>query len=228
MSQHSHQQQTESSLVSLYVSGFSENVRARDLALLFERETGGHLRRVDIPPTHKQYPYGFFQFYRNADAEKAVKRLDKFYFHGHRLLVQYAKFDKEHSFIRNNRSFKDLGTRLGTRVDASREVAYRQVDSREVAYRQVAYRQVDSRELDTVHSVECAMDAVSVNDPYVEETMDRKYMDHDEHQEDTRSEKSDKMEEDCKGNDGTDGNDGNDRDNIWEQLSDDGFDSDYQ
>ncbi|KAK8846713.1 hypothetical protein IAR55_005800 [Kwoniella newhampshirensis] len=75
----------------LYVSGFSANLRARDLAYEFERY--GRLIRCDIPAlkSASSSPFAFVEFRREADAEDAYYDMHGRSIDGRRIAVQWAK-----------------------------------------------------------------------------------------------------------------------------------------
>ncbi|KAF9074416.1 hypothetical protein BDP27DRAFT_1444269 [Rhodocollybia butyracea] len=77
----------------LFVSGFSSDTRARELAYEFERF--GPLVRCDVPaPRHshsRAAPYAFVEFQDGRDAEDAYRDMHGKNFEGHRLSVQWAR-----------------------------------------------------------------------------------------------------------------------------------------
>ncbi|KAI9635504.1 uncharacterized protein MKK02DRAFT_44194 [Dioszegia hungarica] len=75
----------------LYVSGFSGQLRARDLAYEFERY--GRLVRCDIPAlkTPTSSPFAFIEFRREDDAEDAYYDMHGRMIDGRRITVQWAK-----------------------------------------------------------------------------------------------------------------------------------------
>ncbi|KAJ4480932.1 hypothetical protein J3R30DRAFT_3462464 [Lentinula aciculospora] len=77
----------------LFVSGFSSDTRARELAYEFERF--GPLVRCDVPaprhPHSRAVPYAFVEFRDGRDAENAYHDMHDRNFDGHRLSVQWAR-----------------------------------------------------------------------------------------------------------------------------------------
>ncbi|ORY25331.1 hypothetical protein BCR39DRAFT_289245 [Naematelia encephala] len=75
----------------LYVTGFSANLRARDLAYEFERY--GRLIRCDIPAlkSASSAPFAFIEFRREDDAEDAYYDMHGRSIDGRRISVQWAK-----------------------------------------------------------------------------------------------------------------------------------------
>ncbi|KAG0052874.1 hypothetical protein BGZ83_002022 [Gryganskiella cystojenkinii] len=76
---------------TLYVSGFSQRSRAKDLAFEFERY--GPLIRCDVPAlrTNSSRPYAFVEYEDDRDARDAYNQMKDVRFEGHRLSVQFAK-----------------------------------------------------------------------------------------------------------------------------------------
>ncbi|KAG0279794.1 hypothetical protein BGZ95_000199 [Linnemannia exigua] len=76
---------------TLYISGFSQRSRARDLAYEFERF--GPLVRCDIPAlrSSSSRPYAFVEFKNDRDARDAYNEMRDARFEGYRLSVQFAK-----------------------------------------------------------------------------------------------------------------------------------------
>jgi RNA recognition motif-containing protein len=83
---------------SLYVRGFDNNVRSRDLAILFETRVGP-LRRIDFPHSKKGYNYGFVEFVHNEDADKAIRLMDGYKFGNDHLRIHEAKYKKDHTVV---------------------------------------------------------------------------------------------------------------------------------
>ncbi|KAJ3742890.1 hypothetical protein DFH05DRAFT_1498398 [Lentinula detonsa] len=77
----------------LFVSGFSSNTRARELAHEFERF--GPLVRCDVPAPRNSHsravPYAFVEFRDGRDAENAYHDMHGRNFDGHRLSIQWAR-----------------------------------------------------------------------------------------------------------------------------------------
>lgn len=94
-------------LKTLFLQGFDNNVRARELALLLENRVGP-LKRVDIPPTKKNYNFAFVEFERNDLADKAVKLLNGVDLGRFKLLIREAKHGKD-QFVQE--SYQNIPTR---------------------------------------------------------------------------------------------------------------------
>lgn len=78
---------------SLYVSGFDNTVRSRDIAVHFETLVGP-VRDVDLPFTTNKHPYGFV-LYDDVDmAEKAAQIVNGTSINGRQLKVHFARFNK--------------------------------------------------------------------------------------------------------------------------------------
>ncbi|KAI9504781.1 hypothetical protein BX070DRAFT_222853 [Coemansia spiralis] len=74
----------------LYVTGFSRDTRARDLAHAFERY--GRLVRCDIPGARRDSkPFAFVEYEDSRDADDAYDRMHDQYIGDHRISVQWAK-----------------------------------------------------------------------------------------------------------------------------------------
>lgn len=80
----------------LYVTGFSKDVRARDLVLLFEQVSP--VRRVDVPVPNKrnQNIKAFVQYDNDKDAEIARTRLNGAKIGRNVIQVCHAMYDKDH------------------------------------------------------------------------------------------------------------------------------------
>ncbi|GJJ73059.1 hypothetical protein EMPS_05417 [Entomortierella parvispora] len=76
---------------TLYVSGFSQRSRAKDLAYEFERY--GPLVRCDVPAlrNNSSRPYAFVEYEDDRDARDAYNEMKDVRFEGYRLSVQFAK-----------------------------------------------------------------------------------------------------------------------------------------
>ncbi|KAI1302147.1 hypothetical protein EDD11_005715 [Mortierella claussenii] len=76
---------------TLYVSGFSQRARPRDIAYEFERF--GRLVRCDAPAlrNNSSRPYAFIEFEDDRDARDAYNEMRDARLDGHRLSVQFAK-----------------------------------------------------------------------------------------------------------------------------------------
>ncbi|KAF9109876.1 hypothetical protein BGX27_007090 [Mortierella sp. AM989] len=76
---------------TLYVSGFSQRSRPRDIAYEFERF--GRLVRCDVPAlrNNSSKPYAFVEYEDDRDARDAYNEMRDVRFEGYRLNVQYAK-----------------------------------------------------------------------------------------------------------------------------------------
>ncbi|KAJ2521038.1 hypothetical protein GGI11_002127 [Coemansia sp. RSA 2049] len=74
----------------LYVTGFSRDTRARDLAHAFERY--GRLVRCDIPGARRDAkPFAFVEYEDSRDADDAYDRMHDQYVDEYRISVQWAK-----------------------------------------------------------------------------------------------------------------------------------------
>ncbi|KAI8601983.1 hypothetical protein EDD21DRAFT_373075 [Dissophora ornata] len=76
---------------TLYVSGFSQRSRPRDIAYEFERF--GRLVRCDVPAlrNNSSRPYAFVEYEDDRDARDAYNEMRDARFEGYRLNVQFAK-----------------------------------------------------------------------------------------------------------------------------------------
>ncbi|KAF9347979.1 hypothetical protein BGX26_000568 [Mortierella sp. AD094] len=76
---------------TLYVSGFSQRSRPRDIAYEFERF--GRLVRCDVPAlrNNSSRPYAFVEYEDDRDARDAFNEMRDARFEGYRLNVQFAK-----------------------------------------------------------------------------------------------------------------------------------------
>jgi len=76
----------------LFVSGFAQGTRAKDLAAEFEKY--GELIRCDIPMPRgnpNATPYAFIEFKSSRDAEDAYSEMHEVKIEGYRISVQWAK-----------------------------------------------------------------------------------------------------------------------------------------
>ncbi|KAI7817255.1 hypothetical protein BC939DRAFT_466550 [Gamsiella multidivaricata] len=76
---------------TLYVAGFSQRSRPKDIAYEFERF--GRLVRCDVPAlrNNSSRPYAFIEYEDERDARDAYNEMRDARFEGHRLNVQFAK-----------------------------------------------------------------------------------------------------------------------------------------
>jgi arginine/serine-rich splicing factor 1/9 len=72
----------------VYVGGLPESVRRSDILDMFERY--GKIRRVEIKDARPPY-YAFIEYYKDRDAEDAVRKLDNEKLMGSILRVEFAK-----------------------------------------------------------------------------------------------------------------------------------------
>lgn len=87
---------------TLWVTGFNEDVRARDLGHEFERF--GPIVRCDIPVPRSNRPrYAFVEFEYDRDAEDAKYEMDRRRYKGDMLEVVFARSDKSRRMERQSR-----------------------------------------------------------------------------------------------------------------------------
>ncbi len=104
---------------TLHVTGFSSEIRARDLA--YEFESFGRLIRCDIPaPRVSQKPYAFVEFEDPYDAEDAYYEMHNRRIPGGDILsVEYAK-SRRKDHPRRRRGYRDRDSRSVSRSRGSR------------------------------------------------------------------------------------------------------------
>ncbi|KAF9921657.1 hypothetical protein FBU30_008284 [Linnemannia zychae] len=92
---------------TLFISGFSQRSRARDLAYEFERF--GPLVRCDIPALRasSSRPYAFVEYEDERDAKDAYDEMRDVRFEGYRLSVQFAKNSPNASWRYERRGGRD-------------------------------------------------------------------------------------------------------------------------
>lgn len=126
-------------LKTLFLQGFDNNVRARELALLLENRVGP-LKRVDIPPTKKNYNFAFVEFERNDLADKAVKLLNGVDLGRFKLLIREAKHGKD-QFVQDN--YQNIPTR--PRVEERLRLQHHDVREQREPYPQEQQQHVRER-----------------------------------------------------------------------------------
>ncbi|KAJ3235872.1 hypothetical protein HDU81_011392 [Chytriomyces hyalinus] len=87
--------------IALFMTGFDQYVRARDLAIPLEK-TCGPIHRLDIPYSQSK-PFAFVHFKNDEHAVVATK-MQNFYVGEHLITIKYAKYESD--------TYKDKRSRI--------------------------------------------------------------------------------------------------------------------